>query len=69
MQFLKSTVVAMISPLMAAPCQVQAREISMLPVEWASHCDSEHPGKGSTTAIVKAAFMTGGHSSEVEFVA
>ncbi|MDH3631822.1 MAG: transporter substrate-binding domain-containing protein [Gammaproteobacteria bacterium] len=47
---------------------VQAREISMLTVEWAPHYGSELPEEGLTTAIVKAAFRAGGHVSEVDFI-
>ena len=46
----------------------QAREISMLTVEWAPHYGSELPEEGLTTAIVKAAFRAGGHVSEVDFI-
>lgn len=46
----------------------QARDISMLTVEWAPHYGSELPEKGLTTAIVKAAFKAGGHTSDVEFI-
>lgn len=68
MQFLKSFVVVMISLLIAGVCQVQAREISMLTEEWVPHYGSELAEKGLTTAIIKAAFRAGGHSSEVEFI-
>jgi len=54
--------------LLALGGSVQAREISMLTVEWAPHYGSELPEQGLTTAIVKAAFKAGGHSSEVEFM-
>lgn len=47
---------------------VQAREISMLTVEWAPHYGAELPEQGLTTAIVKAAFKAEGHSSSVEFI-
>lgn len=47
---------------------VQAREISMLTVEWAPHYGSELPEEGLTTAIVKAAFRASGHVSEVDFI-
>ena len=47
---------------------VQAREVSMLTVEWAPHYGSELPEEGLTTAIVKAAFRAGGHVSEVDFI-
>ncbi len=46
----------------------QARDISMLTVEWAPHYGSELPEKGLTTAIVKAAFKAEGHSSDVDFI-
>lgn len=46
----------------------QARDISMLTVEWAPHYGSELPEKGLTTAIVKAAFKTEGHRSDVDFI-
>ena len=46
----------------------QAREISMLTVEWAPHYGSELPEKGLTTAIVKAAFKAEGHRSDVDFI-
>jgi ABC-type amino acid transport substrate-binding protein len=41
---------------------VQARDISMLTVEWAPHYGSELPEQGLTTAIVKAAFKAEGHN-------
>ena len=47
---------------------VQARNISMLTVEWAPHYGSSLPEKGLTTALVKAAFKAGGHSSQVDFI-
>ena len=68
MQFFKSIMAAMLSLLIAGACQVQAREISMLTVEWAPHYGSELPEKGLTTAVVKAAFKAGGHSSKVDFI-
>ncbi len=46
----------------------QAREISMLTVEWAPHYGSYLPEQGLTTAIVKAAFKAGGHTSSVYFI-
>ena len=46
----------------------QARDISMLTVEWAPHYGAALPENGLTTAIVKAAFRAAGHSSEVDFV-
>jgi polar amino acid transport system substrate-binding protein len=46
----------------------QARDISMLTVEWAPHYGSELPEQGLTTAIVKAAFRAGGHNSSVDFI-
>ena len=45
-----------------------ARNISMLTVEWIPHYGSSLPEDGLTTALVKAAFKAGGHSSEVNFV-
>ena len=47
---------------------VQAREISMLTVEWAPHYGADLPENGLTTALVKAAFKAAGHSSEVDFI-
>jgi len=47
---------------------VQARDISMLTVEWAPHYGSELPEQGLTTAIVKAAFKAEGHNSAVDFI-
>jgi len=58
---------ALLLPL-AMTCPLQAREISMLTVEWAPHYGSDLPEKGLTTAIVKAAFKAGGHSSDVGFI-
>jgi len=46
----------------------QARDISMLTVEWAPHYGSELPEQGLTTAIVRAAFRAGGHNSSVDFI-
>lgn len=63
----KDRIVLCILSLLALGGSVQAREISMLTVEWAPHYGSELPEQGLTTAIVKAAFKAGGHRSEVEF--
>ena len=52
----------------ASPTGLMARNISMLTVEWAPHYGSSLPENGLTTALVKAAFKAGGHSSEVNFV-
>ena len=54
--------------LSALPTRLMARNISMLTVEWAPHYGSSLPENGLTTALVKAAFKAGGHSSEVDFV-
>ncbi len=54
--------------LIALAFPLQAREISMLTVEWAPHYGSNLPEKGLTTAIVKAAFKAVGHSSDVDFI-
>ena len=67
MQFRIITALCILS-LLTVGGSVQAREISMLTVEWAPHYGSELPEQGLTTAIVKAAFKAGGHSSEVEFM-
>ena len=40
----------------------------MLTVEWAPHYGSELPEHGLTTALVRAAFEAGGHSSRVDFI-
>jgi polar amino acid transport system substrate-binding protein len=40
----------------------------MLTVEWAPHYGAELPENGLTTAVVKAAFKAGGHSSGVDFI-
>ena len=66
MQYKNLTALCILS-LLALSGSVQAREISMLTVEWAPHYGSELPEQGLTTAIVKAAFEAGGHSSRVEF--
>jgi polar amino acid transport system substrate-binding protein len=60
------TAVLMTLAVMASP--VQARDISMLTVEWAPHYGSDLPEQGLTTAIVKAAFNAVGHRSEVDFI-
>lgn len=68
MHFPCSLVAAALSLLLVVSSPLQAREISMLTVEWAPHYGSDLPEKGLTTAIVKAAFKAGGHSSEVDFI-
>ena len=66
MQILRSLAVTLtLSMLMFG---VQARDISMLTVEWAPHYGSTLPENGLTTALVKAAFKAGGHSSQVDFI-
>ena len=65
---LKNFAALCILSLLTLNGSVQAREVSMLTVEWAPHYGSELPEQGLTTAIVKAAFKAGGHSSEVEFI-
>ena len=68
MHSVKFVLALVLSLLPALNCPLQAREISMLTVEWAPHYGSDLPEKGLTTAIVKAAFKAGGHSSEVDFI-
>lgn len=68
MQILKSVIAVMILLPLMANSPVQAREISMLTVEWAPHYGSDLPEQGLTTAIVKAAFKASGHDSDVEFI-
>ena len=67
MQF-KNLAAFCILSLLTLNGSVQAREISMLTVDWAPHYGSALPEQGLTTAIVKAAFKAGGHSSKVEFI-
>jgi len=50
------------------PASLVARNISMLTVEWAPHYGPGLPENGLITALVKAAFKAGGHSSKVDFV-
>ena len=52
----------------ALPTSLMARNISMLAVEWTPHFGSSLPEDGLTSAIVRTAFKTGGHSSEIKFV-
>lgn len=68
MHFPKAIAAAVMSLLLVAACPLQARDISMLTVEWAPHYGSELPEKGLTTAIVRAAFKAGGHSADVDFI-
>ena len=63
-----SAIYLVLALVLSLPAQSLAREISMLTVEWAPHYGSTLPEKGLTTALVKAAFKAGGHTSEVEFV-
>jgi len=65
---LRPALLAAILSLLALLCTVQAREISMLTVEWAPHYGAELPENGLTTAVVKSAFNAGGHSSGVDFI-
>ena len=67
MQILKSLAAAL-TLLIAVGGPAQARDISMLTVEWAPHYGSALPENGLTTALVKAAFRAGGHSSQVDFI-
>ena len=67
MQISKLPAILLLS-VVALASSAQAREISMLTVEWAPHYGSELPEKGLTTAIVKAAFKAEGHSSDVDFI-
>ena len=67
MHVTKSMVASLV--LLAMLCGgVQAREISMLTVEWAPHYGADLPENGLTTALVKAAFRAAGHRSEVDFI-
>ena len=63
----KKSLLSILLAIVLVP-SVQAREISMLTVEWAPHYGSELPEEGLTTAIVKAAFRASGHVSEVDFI-
>jgi len=65
--FNKKSLLSILLAFVLVP-SVQAREISMLTVEWAPHYGSELPEEGLTTAIVKAAFRASGHVSEVDFI-
>ncbi len=67
MLFRKSGLLALLLLALASETLL-ARDISMLTVEWAPHYGSELPEQGLTTAIVKAAFKAGGHSSSVDFI-
>jgi polar amino acid transport system substrate-binding protein len=61
-------IVACLLIAVSLPTSLIARNISMLTVEWIPHYGPGLPENGLTTALVKAAFKAGGHSSEVEFV-
>ena len=61
-------ITALLLTLAVMSSTAQARDISMLTVEWAPHYGSELPEKGLTTAIVKAAFKAVGHTSDVDFI-
>ncbi len=65
---LRKFILAVTLSLMGLVSNADAREISMLTVEWAPHYGSELPEKGLTTAIVKAAFKAVGHNSDVDFI-
>ena len=67
MQFRNLTALCILSLAILAG-SVQARDISMLTVEWAPHYGSELPEQGLTSAIVKAAFKAEGHNSAVDFI-
>ena len=67
MQFKNLTALCILS-LVTLAGSVQARDISMLTVEWAPQYGSGLPEQGLTTAIVKAAFKAEGHSSVVDFI-
>ncbi len=67
MLFRKSSLLALLL-LAVSSNAAHSRDISMLTVEWAPHYGSELPEQGLTTAIVKAAFKAGGHSSSVDFI-
>jgi polar amino acid transport system substrate-binding protein len=67
MQILRSLAVTLTLSMLIFG-NVQARNISMLTVEWAPHYGSGLPENGLTTALVKAAFKAGGHSSQVDFI-
>ncbi len=68
MLFHRSGAIAVLVFALAFGSALEAREISMLTVEWAPHYGSELPEQGLTTAVVKAAFKAGGHSSQVDFI-
>ncbi len=65
---LQNKYLALVLVFVSALCTAQAREISMLTVEWAPHYGSELPEKGLTTALVTAAFKASGHDAEVDFI-
>ena len=52
----------------ALPTISQARQITMVTVDWAPHYGKDLPENGLTTALVKAAFKTGGHDANIEFI-
>lgn len=58
----------LMASLTIATTHATAREITMLTVEWPPHYGSELPEQGLTTALVKAAFQAGGHTSTLAFV-
>ena len=64
----KKMITALLLTLAVMLPTAQARDISMLTVEWAPHYGAELPENGLTTAIVKAAFKAVGHSSDVDFI-
>ena len=64
----KKMITALLLTLAVTLPVAQARDISMLTVEWAPHYGAELPENGLTTAIVKAAFRAVGHTSDVDFI-
>ena len=64
----KKMITALLLTLAVMLPAAQARDISMLTVEWAPHYGAELPENGLTTAIVKAAFRAVGHTSDVDFI-
>ena len=54
--------------LLTTTSVAQARDITMLTLNWAPHYGEDLPEQGLTTALVKAAFKADGHNAGIEFV-
>lgn len=65
---LKKSVMALILSIAFLSTSVHSRNVSMVTVNWAPHYGSDLPENGLTTALVKAAFMAGGHNANIEFM-